>query len=139
MDEFERGPGLRTDRRDHLVYGLVPSRMLWEILVPAYSNNGKEFPLSKHQAWDAKVERISGGITVLRSAKGTWAPGSSPRQTEKVIPVRFTATEEEAEDIMIFTCRYYKQKVVMCYAISTHVLICEESNGTNNQDQDHNK
>lgn len=45
---------------------------MWEIYVPVVSNEGKEYSLEHHKQWDEKVRAISGGLTILKSAKGQW-------------------------------------------------------------------
>ena len=50
----------------------TPRKELWEILVPTMSNAGKPFRTRFHRVWDAKVEKISGGLTIHMPTKGKW-------------------------------------------------------------------
>ena len=36
-------------------------KILWEILVPEYSNEGTQYPLEHHREWDGRVREIAGG------------------------------------------------------------------------------
>jgi hypothetical protein len=67
------------------------------------------------------VRAISGGLTVLPPARGQWIDGDNQLWTERMIPVRFVATEEEADQIAEMTKGYYEQQAVMYYKISSDV------------------
>lgn len=98
---------------------------LWEVLVPAADNGGNEFPVDHHQTWDESVREITGGLTIMRSAKGQWEDSSGNLYAEKVIPVRVACDEEKIKNIMEMTLRHYGQLAVMAYRISEHALILE--------------
>ena len=51
---------------------------LWEILVPASNNKDKEFSYEHHKAWDAFVKNITGGLTVMKTAKRPGRDGNTP-------------------------------------------------------------
>lgn len=101
------------------------SSQLWEVLVPAADNDGNEFPVTHHQSWDESVREITGGLTIMRSAKGQWQSSDGKLYSEKVIPVRVACGEEEIRDIMEITLRHYGQLAVMAYQISERALILE--------------
>ena len=96
-------------------------KQLWEILVPAESNEGLEYSIGHHHEWDAHVRAISGGLTILKSAKGQWVDETGQLYKDKVIPVRIACTEPQIDRIMAYTIRHYGQKAVMAYLISEKV------------------
>jgi len=102
---------------------LMPQKTLWEILVPKYSNKGKEFPLKHHHAWDEKVRQIAGGVTILKTAKGQWTSTKGRLFAEKMIPVRVYCTEKEIEKIIQLTLEHYSQEAVMAYELSSNVKV----------------
>jgi hypothetical protein len=100
-------------------------KSLWEILIPANSNKGKEFSLEHHQKWDEKARAISGGLTILKTGKGEWTSPSGKIFYDKMIPVRVYCTEKEIDSIIDFTIKHYNQEAVMAYEISRNVKIVE--------------
>ena len=102
-------------------------KALWEILVPAYwdasqrspylSNDGV-IPRTHHEVWDEQVRAISGGMTIFKSGIGEWEASR-----ERMIPVRFMATRDEALKLANFTKEHYKQFAVMVYKLSDEVFI----------------
>jgi hypothetical protein len=54
-------------------------------------------------------------------SRGQWIDGDENLWTERMIPVRFVATEEQADEIALMTLRYYEQLSVMYYKISSDV------------------
>jgi len=99
-------------------------RGLWEILVPVVNNRGKKIPVKFHQGWDAKVRAISGGLTIRKPEKGQWVhPESKSLFAEKMIPVKFMGTRDEADQIAQMTLEYYDQQAVMCYKIAEEVIM----------------
>jgi len=97
-------------------------QMLWEILVPTVRNEGKPYRTRYHRVWDAKVREISGGLTILRPAKGQWiSPESKTLYSERMIPVRIACTREQMEEIALMTKKYYEQEAVMYFAVSNEV------------------
>lgn len=95
---------------------------LWEILVPKADNDGKEYSLEYHKKWDATVRGLSGGLTIMRSAKGIWENEGKVYE-ERMIPVRVACTEAQIKDVMKLTKTYYNQIAVMAYRISEKVFI----------------
>ena len=99
-------------------------RGLWEILVPTVRNNGTKIPVPFHQGWDAKVREISGGLTIRKPERGQWVhPESKALFAERMIPVKFMGTREEADRIADMTLEYYDQEAVMCYKIAEEVIM----------------
>lgn len=98
---------------------------LWEILVPTTRRvSGKPYRLRYHRVWDGKVEAIVGpGLTIMRAVKGKWVSLEDELFEERMIPVRFRATSEQASQIVDMTLVYYDQLAVMCYVISEEVIL----------------
>ena len=99
---------------------------LWEILVPCVRNDGRPIRARHHRVWDAKVRAISGGLTIMKPARGQWIdPHECKLYEERMIPVRFVATREQMEEIVDMTCVYYEQLAVLCYRIADEVVYRE--------------
>lgn len=96
---------------------------LWEILVPTTRNCGKPFRTRYHRVWDEKVRAISGGLTIFQPAKGQWISKAGELYEERMIPVRVACTEEQLNEIIDITLKYYDQLAVMAYRISEKVII----------------
>lgn len=97
---------------------------LWEILVPCVRNDGRPIRVRFHRVWDQKVRNISGGLTIMKPARGQWIdPHAGDLYEERVIPVRFVATREQMEEIVDMTCVYYEQLAVLCYRIADEVVM----------------
>lgn len=111
--------------------------LLWEILVPTVSNEGKPFRTRFHRVWDKKVRAISGGLTILTPVKGQWIhkKGQANEQlfAERMIPVRIACTQEQIESISHMTSKYYSQKAVMYYRISDMVVLNHYELNTGNK------
>lgn len=96
---------------------------LWEILVPASNNKDLRFTYDHHKAWDAYVKKLSGGITIMKTAKGEWVSPDGKLYVDRVIPCRIICTEEEINKIVDFTIVHYKQEAVLAYRISKRVVL----------------
>lgn len=96
---------------------------LWEILVPAASNDGKSYHAKYHRVWDEKVREISRGLTVLTPAHGQWIAPDGELFVEKMIPVRVMCDEAQIHAIADFTAQYYSQRAVMFYRVADKVTI----------------
>lgn len=96
---------------------------MYEILVPTMHNNGKPVRARFHRVWDAKVRAISGGLTIFPPTKGQWISPKKELIYERMIPVRIAASRPQIEMIILMTMDYYKQEVVLCYAIAETVLV----------------
>lgn len=94
---------------------------LWEILVPKADNDGNEYSVTYHKFWDNTVRGLSGGLTIMRSAKGVWENDGKVYE-ERMIPVRIACTREGILDVLKFTKIYYNQIAVLAYKISEEVI-----------------
>jgi len=102
----------------------MSTEKLWEILVPTVRRDGgKPYTTRYHRVWDKKVRDISHGLTILPPSKGQWISPSGDLFVERMIPVRFMATREQAEAIIQMTLKYYDQWAVLCYLISDEVIL----------------
>jgi len=96
---------------------------LWEIMVPATWNNGKKVDVAHHHIWDKLIRNISGGLTILKTARGEWVSPQGKVFREKMIPVRIACTEEQIDKIIEITIAHYVQEAIMAYRISDCVKI----------------
>lgn len=99
-------------------------KLLYEILVPTRYGDGKMSPIKTrhHKKWDERIQAISGGMTILSSARGKWT-FQGVEYPEKVIPVRIMCTEAQMKKIVEITISHYRQKAVMYYVLSNQVFI----------------
>lgn len=88
---------------------------------------GEEVKKSHHQKWDARVRKISKGLTIFKSAKGQWISPDGELFYDSMIPVRITCSEKQIDDIIQMTIKHYKQKAVMAYEISKCVKVVHEN------------
>lgn len=111
-------------RMDELRDEINPKRQeLWEILVPQANNDGEFIAIPEHNIWDSKVRKITGGLTIHRSAKGEWVSPEGELVVERMIPVRIACTEEQMHTIAQMTKEFYQQAKVMYYRVSDKVFI----------------
>lgn len=96
---------------------------LWEILVPTVRNGGTPFRTRFHRVWDKRVRKITGGLTILRPAKGQWISPDGKLFEERMIPVRLACTEEQINEIADLTAAHYEQEAVMFYRVGDCVTI----------------
>jgi len=97
--------------------------VVWEIYVPCMMNS-KPVRTRHHREWDKFVRKITGGLTILKPARGQWIePATSTLHEERVIPVRIACTRHQIDRIIDFTIGHYNQKAVMAYQIGTDVII----------------
>ena len=109
--------------------GIFNMRLLWEILVPTIRRvGGKPYKTRYHRVWDSKVREISGGLTILPVNKGQWISPKGELFVERMIPVRFLATREEAHKIVDLSLEYYDQLAILCYAVSNDVILKTKEN-----------
>lgn len=94
---------------------------MWEILVPTVRNDGRPIRLRFHRVWDRKVIEITGGLTVLRPAKGSWVSDAGDLYAERMIPVRIACTDAEIMEIAEFSKRYYEQLKILVFRVSNDV------------------
>ena len=99
---------------------------IWEILVPKTWETAKDWssnvPIATHKAWDEKVMSITGGMTIMRSARGTWQDLHGDVIEESMIPVRVACTAAQIEEIVQLTLDHYRQDAVMAYKVSSDVI-----------------
>lgn len=100
----------------------MSNMVLYEILVPA-SHKKTRFTFEHHKQWDEFVKNISGGLTVMKSAKGQWISPDGTLFKDRVIPVRIACSKEQILEILKFTKEHYNQLAVMAYKVSQEVLI----------------
>jgi len=109
------------------LYIYVMKTELWEILVPASSNKNEagalKFTYEHHKEWDEFVKDISGGLTIMKTAKGEWISPSGKLYTDRTIPCRIVCTEEQISEIIDFTIEHYSQEAVLAYKISDDVIL----------------
>lgn len=86
---------------------------LWELMIPVKSNGGKRFTARHHSIWEAAVLAISGGLTILQQVRGYWLDDEGKLYREPMIPVRFTASAEQAKKLADLALEHYDQKAVM--------------------------
>jgi hypothetical protein len=96
---------------------------LWEILVPASNNKDQKFTYEHHKEWDAFVKKITGGVTIMKTAKGQWVSPHGKIYVDRMIPCRIVCTEEQINEIIDFTLEHYNQEAVLAYRISTNVIL----------------
>lgn len=100
---------------------------MWEILVP-YSIGRKNVQVPYHREWDAKVMAITGGLTIMRAAKGAWnSPETGKSHREIMIPVRIACTEEQIAEIAKMTMQHYNQEAVFVSLISNKSMVFHSS------------
>ncbi len=96
-------------------------KAVWEILVPAENNSGVEFTLEHHKKWDEFVKNLTGGLTIMKSAKGQWIYNKKT-YFDKVIPCRIACSPKKIKKIIDFTIKHYEQKAVYAYKVSKTVI-----------------
>lgn len=101
----------------------MEEKKLWEMLIPEKYLKSKQFNL-----WQQLIHEISGGITILSTAKGTWISPNGELLNDAMIPVRFIATETEAQTIAELSLVYFEQQAIMYYKISDQPLIIYKNN-----------
>jgi hypothetical protein len=97
--------------------------ILYEILVPCQTNQGKPIRTRQHREWDRRVRRITGGLTVMAPTKGHWVSPSGEVFAERMIPVRIAADVSTINEIADMTAKFYEQEAVMFYKVSDEVTI----------------
>ena len=96
---------------------------LWEILVPASNNKDLQFTYEHHKEWDEYVKNLTGGVTIMKTAKGQWVSPDGKLYIDRMIPCRIVCTEDQISDIIDFTIEHYSQEAVLAYRISTNVIL----------------
>jgi len=96
---------------------------LWEILVPASNNKDLKFTYEHHKEWDVFVKDLTGGVTIMKTAKGQWVSPDGELYVDRMIPCRIVCTEDQISEIIDFTIAHYSQEAVLAYRISTNVIL----------------
>jgi len=102
-------------------------KKVWEIMVPTSNNNGKPLRTRYHRVWDKKVRDITGGLTIFKPVIGNWVSPDKILYVERMIPVRIIATNEEIDEIIKFTMKYYEQEAILAYVISIEVKLVHKN------------
>lgn len=98
-------------------------QVLYEILVPTvFGDSLKKIPKRYHKKWDRKMQKITGGMTIMAPSRGKWI-FEGAEYAEKIIPVRMMVEEKWIKKIVKFTINHYRQHAVMYYLISKEVRI----------------
>lgn len=96
-------------------------KKMFTILVPTERRiDAKPIRTKFHRVWDKMVRDISGGLTIMAPVKGQWLHGDE-LFSERMIPVIFIATEEQKDEIVAMTAKYYDQIAILCWEISNNV------------------
>lgn len=101
------------------------SLALWEILVPEADNERRFFGEAHHREWKSKVRRLTGGMTILATARGQWVDESDEGTVykETMIPIRIRCSKATMESIARLTIQHYEQLAVMFYVVSAECRI----------------
>jgi len=105
--------------RDRITMTL-DDRLLFRILVPVAHNDGMVFTDRHHEKFHDHVLKISGGSTENHWSTGKWMERRRLYK-ERMIPLEFLATTEQADAIAAFACVHYDQIEIQCYPISDRV------------------
>lgn len=111
------------------------SSYLWEILVPTIRDD-KPVRTRSHKEWDARVRKISGGLTILKPAIGQWVSPSGELCEERMIPVRIKCSKWEIDQIADITAEFYKQDAIMYYLVSKSCYIKHYKHIGDSHDED---
>ncbi len=99
------------------------NKELWEILVPASNNKDQKFTYEHHKKWDTFVKEVTGGVTVMKTAKGEWVSPTGKLYVDRMIPCRIVCNEEQISEIIDFTIEHYNQEAILAYKISNNVIL----------------
>lgn len=91
--------------------------------MPTVNNNGRPFRTRYHRVWDAKVRKLSWGLTILTPVRGQWVSPDGDLFTERMIPVRIMCFRQDINKIVDFTMEYYDQDAVLAYMISSDCIL----------------
>ena len=100
---------------------------VYRIMVPCVRNDGRPIRVRCHKVWDAKVQQITGGMTIHKPSIGKWKDDkTSINYIERMIPVEIACTKQQFAEIMKFTLNFYEQEAVFGYLISSEGYILEK-------------
>ena len=103
--------------------------LMYEVIVPTiYGDTMKPIRTKHHKEWDKRVMKITGGLTILSTAKGKWVHDGI-EYPERVIPVRIMCSAKQAEEIGRMTLEHYRQKAVLYYKVSdeAHMIYADNT------------
>jgi len=96
---------------------------LYEVLVPTiYGDTMKPISTRHHKEWDKKIQKITGGLTIMSPGRGRWLYNGQEYH-ERVIPVRIHCEIGVISTIVQLTLSHYRQKAVMYYCVAEEVRI----------------
>jgi hypothetical protein len=98
----------------------LDDRLWWRLLVPIADNDGLVFTARHHEKFDGRVYKISGGSTENPWSNGKWRERGRLYK-ERMIPLEFLATTEQADAIAAFALVHYDQLEILCVPISDRV------------------
>ena len=99
---------------------LLDDRVLWTILLPIADNDGRVFLNQHHKKFLDRVLKISGGWTEHPWSTGRWIDDGR-LYSERMIPLEFLATTEQADKITAFACVRYDQVEITCLPLTDRV------------------
>ncbi len=100
----------------------LEDRLLWRIFLPVADNDGFVFLDRHHKKFSDRVLNVSGGSTENPWSAGKWI-NEGRLHKERMIPLEFLATTEQADMIAAFAAKHYDQIEIMCYPISDRVRL----------------
>jgi len=109
---------LRVGR--NLITIALDERWWWRLLVPIADNDGLVFTDRHHLKLYRLVFKISGGSTDNPWSNGSWMDDGRVYK-DRVVPLEFLATTEQADKIAAFALIHYDQMEIMCVPISDRV------------------
>ena len=98
----------------------LDDRVWWRLLVPVADNDGLVFTDRHHLKLYRLVFKISGGSTDNPWSNGRWMDNGLVYK-DRVVPLEFLATTEEADKIAAFALIHYDQIEILCVPISDRV------------------
>ena len=98
----------------------LDDRVLWMILLPVADNDGRVFLNQHHKKFLDRVLKISGGWTEHPWSTGRWIDDGR-LYSERMIPLEFLATTEQADKITAFACVRYDQVEITCLPLTDRV------------------
>jgi hypothetical protein len=97
---------------------------LYEVLVPTMRANGKPIRTRHHRAWDEQIQKITGGLTILRPTVGKWISPDGELFRDRMIPVRIACTSSQLDEVIKRTLTHYPdERAIFICLISEEVRI----------------
>jgi hypothetical protein len=104
----------------NLITIALDDRVWWRLLIPIADNDGLVFTDRHHLKLYRLVFKISGGSTDNPWSNGRWMDDGRVYK-DRVVPLEFLATTEEADKIAAFALIHYDQMEILCVPISDRV------------------